>query len=75
MATPLVNSQTHDGLERVISAFGALAALFNGAVQHARAASEARRNDARLMEVARHDPRVLADLQAAKMRAESGRNV
>ena len=40
MATPLVNSHTHDGLERVIAAFGALGTLVRGAMQHSRAAAE-----------------------------------
>ena len=74
MATPLVNSHTHDGLERVISAFGALGNLMRGAAQHSRAAAEARRSDERLLEVARQDPRVMADIRAARLRAEIGFN-
>lgn len=69
-------SQQHQGVERVGSGLSALGSLLGSLRLRARLDAWARRSaqrraDARLMSLARQDPRVMADLRAARARHEA----
>ena len=69
MATQTLTT-THGGLERVLRASEAFVVLVKAAVREARALAAERRNDEQMLEIARTDPRLMAELRAAKARAE-----
>jgi hypothetical protein len=68
----VITGRTHGGLERMTTGVGILAATIAGAIRALDTWREARieaHNDAMLVEIAAHDPRVLAELRAARDRA------
>lgn len=68
----VMSTPTHGGLERVSRGTTVLTALLMQAIRALDGWRNARieaHNAARMMELAAHDPRVLADLRAARDRA------
>jgi hypothetical protein len=68
----VITGRTHGGLERMSTGVSILATMIGGAIRALDTWREARieaHNDAMLVELAAHDPRVQADLRAARDRA------
>lgn len=68
----VISARTHGGLERMTAGVTIAAALIGGAIRALDAWREARieaHNDAMLVELAAHDPRVVAELRAARDRS------
>lgn len=71
MATQTLNT-THEGLERVLRAAEALATFAKAAWAQSRRTAREQQEWAKLEALARTDSRLLADLRAAKLRADGG---
>jgi hypothetical protein len=68
----VISARTHGGLDRMTTGVSLLANLVAGAIRTLDTWREARieaHNDAMMVEIAAHDPRVLAELRAARERA------
>ena len=69
----VMTGRTHNGLERMSAGVSVAAALLSTAIKALDVWREARiaaHNDAMLVELAAHDPRVIAELRAARDRAD-----
>lgn len=67
----VISARTHGGLDRMTTGASLLASLVAGAIRMLETWREARieaHNDAMMVELAAHDPRVLAELRAARDR-------
>ncbi|MFT3799952.1 MAG: hypothetical protein QM766_01910 [Burkholderiaceae bacterium] len=69
MATQTLNTN-HDGLQRVLRAAEAFGVFVKAAVVHHFETARVQREWLRIQEMARADNRLMADLRAAKQRAE-----
>ena len=70
----VMTAHTHNGLERMTTGVSLAATLLWSAIKALDVWREARisaHNDAMLVELAAHDPRVLAELRAARDRADN----
>lgn len=68
----VISARTHGGLERMTTGVSLLARTIMAAIRALDAWRDARieaHNDAAMIELAAHDPRVLAELRAARDRA------
>jgi hypothetical protein len=69
----VLSAPTHGGLERMTTGVSLAAKLLSGAIRALDGWREARiaaHNDAMLVELAAHDPRVMAEVRAAQFRAQ-----